>query len=176
MSGMAQGARSGPREQIVFAALLIVVGIVGLASQILEPLPDLGGWIVLLIGLTFMGAYAYTQRYAFLVPAGILSGLGAGIVISTSVLLADEQTGGIVVLGLGLGFLSIWVIGAATRAVGNHLWPTIPGGILTAVGAALLIGGQAVDLLDYWGIGAVALGVILLVRTWYVSQRPDQRA
>jgi hypothetical protein len=83
----------------------------------------------------------------------------------------DEQSGGLVVLGLGLGFLSIWVIGTLVRAVGNHIWPTVPGVILTAVGTALLIGGQAVDLLDYWGVAVVAFGVLLLVRSWFQAQR-----
>jgi hypothetical protein len=173
MSGMPQPARSSPREQVVFAVILIVVGLVALASQVLEPMPQLGGWVVLLIGLAFIGAFAYTQQYGYLVPGGILSGLGAGIVVSEAAILSDEQTGGIVVLGLGLGFLSIWIIGSLTQA-GSHLWPTVPGVILTAVGAALLVGGQAVELLDYWGVAVVALGVILLVRAWYVARRPDQ--
>jgi hypothetical protein len=169
-----QGTRSGPRDQVAFAVILIIVGVVGLATQVLEPAPQLGGWVVLLIGVAFLGAYAYSARYPFLVPAGIMSGLGAGIVISQVAPVTDEQSGGLVVLGLGLGFLSVWIIGTLVRAAGNHLWPTVPGVILTAVGSALLIGGQAVDLLDYWGFAVVGFGVILLVRAWLQAQRPDQ--
>jgi hypothetical protein len=171
MSGTAHGERPGQREQVVFAAILIVVGLVGLASQFIEAPPELGGWVVLLIGLAFVGAFAYSQKYAFLVPGGILSGLGAGIVVSETMAVTDEQSGGLVVLGLGLGFLSIWVIGTLVRAMGNHIWPTVPGVILTAVGTALLIGGQAVDLLDYWGVAVVAFGVLLLVRAWFQAQQ-----
>ena len=143
-------------------------------SQVIEPAPQLGGWVVLLIGLAFLGAFGYTQRYPFLVPAGILSGLGTGIVLSEALSVTDEQSGGLVVLGLGLGFLSIWVVGTLIRAAGNHIWPTVPGVILTAVGSALLIGGQAVEVLDYWAVAVVALGVILLVRAWFQARRPDQ--
>jgi hypothetical protein len=173
MAGMARGARSGPRDQVVFAVILIVVGLVGLASQYLKPSPELGAWVVLVIGLTFLGAFAYTRRYGFLVPGGIMAGLGVGILASELGALTGEQTGGVVVLGLGLGFLSIWVIGGLTK-VGSHLWPTVPGIILSAVGVALLVGGLAVDILDYWGVVAVAMGAILLVRAWLQSQRPDQ--
>jgi hypothetical protein len=173
---MAQGTRSGSRDQIVFAVILILVGLVGLVSQVVEPAPQLGGWVVLLIGLAFLGAYGYTQKYPFLVPAGIMSGLGAGIVLSETVAMNDQNAGGLVVLGLGLGFLSIWVVGTLVRAPGNHLWPTVPGVILTAVGTALLVGGQAAELLDYWGVVVVAFGVLLLVRAWFEAQRPDQPA
>ena len=174
MSGIPSGERSRPREQFVFAVILIIVGLAGLASQVIEPVPELGGWVVLLIGLAFLGAFAYTQKYPFLVPAGILSGLGTGIVLSENLAVTDEQSGGLVVLGLGVGFLSIWIVGTLLRAAGNHLWPTVPGIILTAVGAALLVGGQAVEMLDYWGVVVVAFGVILLVRAWFEAQRPEQ--
>jgi hypothetical protein len=173
MAGIAQGERPRGREQIAFAVILIIVGLVGLASQVVEPPPALGGWVVLLIGLAFAGAFAYTQKYPFLVPAGILAGLGTGILLSENLAVTGEQSGGLVVLGLGVGFLSIWAVGALVRAAGNHLWPTVPGGILTVVGVALLIGGQAVDLLDYWGVGAVAVGLVLLVRAWLQTPRSD---
>lgn len=165
MTGTAQGAGTGPRDQITFAIILIVVGVGGLAMQLLQPPADAGGWVVLLIGLGLLGAFAYTRQYGYLIPGGIMTGLGAGIAISESFAFAnDEATGGVIVLGLGLGFVSIWVIGSIVRLAQNHWWPVIPGGILTLVGAALLIGGQAVDLLDYWGIGAIALGLFVLWR------------
>jgi hypothetical protein len=171
MSGTAQGAQSGPRDRMVFALILIVVGLGGLASQLLETNADVGGWVVLIIGLVFMGAFVYSHQYGFLVPGGIMTGLGAGIVVQQSLTLTDEQSAAAVVLGLGLGFASIWVIGTLAKAAGNHPWPLVPGVILTIVGGGLAIGGQAVDLLNYWGIGVIALGVILLWRAWTESQR-----
>ena len=82
--------------------------------------------------------------------------------------------GGPVVLGLGLGFLSIWAIGAGMQLARHHWWPLIPGGILTVVGGALLIGGTAVDMLDYWGVAVIAIGVFILGRAWVIrSIRPS---
>lgn len=157
---------TGPRDRIVFALILIAVGAAGLFVQLIQPTYDIGGWIVLLIGVGLLGAFVFTRGYGYLVPAGILTGLGVGIVASEAIALTGEQTGGTVVLGLGLGFLSIWVIGSLLSVAESHWWPIIPGGILAVVGGALLIGGQAVDLLDYWGVAIIALGLLVLARAW----------
>lgn len=166
---------TGPRDRIVFALILIAVGAAGLFVQLIQPTTDIGGWIVLLIGVGLLGAFVFTRRYGYLVPAGILTGLGAGIVVSEAIALTDEQTGGTVVLGLGLGFLSIWVIGSLLSVAESHWWPLIPGGILVVVGGALLIGGQAVDLLDYWGVAIIALGLLVLARAWVETRARGER-
>lgn len=171
MSDMAQGAGTGPRDRIVFAVILIVVGAVGLASQVFDLTTSMGGWIVLIIGLGLLGAFIYTRQYGYLIPAGIMTGLGAGIIASESLTFAnDEAASGAIVLGLGLGFLTIWVIGAVMGVEKNHWWPIIPGGILAIVGGALLAGGQAVGLLDYWGVAVIAVGLFVLWRAWAGSR------
>jgi hypothetical protein len=165
MSGMAQNAGTGPRDRIAFAVILIVVGVAGLVTQVWQPSADVGGWIVMLIGLGLIGGFTYTRQYGYLVPGGIMTGLGVGVVASETLTFAsDEGTGGVIVLGLGLGFLAIWVIGAVAHVAQAHWWPVIPGGILAVVGGALVIGGQAVDLLDYWGVGVIAVGLFVLWR------------
>jgi hypothetical protein len=136
------------------------------------PTSDMGGWIVTLIGLGFLGAFAYTRLYGYLIPGSIMTGLGLGIVASQAIAFAaDEGTGGAVVLGLGAGFLGIWAIGTLVHTAQHHWWPLIPGGILAAVGTALLIGGGAIEALDYWGVILVAIGLIVIVRAW-VGGRP----
>jgi hypothetical protein len=170
MSDLTHGTHSGPRDRIVFAVILIAVGIGALALQAAEAKPDLGGWVVLIIGLGFLGAFAFIRLYGFLIPGGIMTGLGAGILVAQSIKLNEEAYGGVIVLGLGLGFLSIWAIGATVRVAGHHFWPLIPGGILAAIGVALLIGGQAVGLLDYWPIVIIGLGVIVLGRAFYEAR------
>jgi hypothetical protein len=152
-------------NRITLAIVLIVVGLVSLAMQILQPQTDVGGWIVLIIGVAFVAVFAYTRRYGSLVPGGIMTGLGAGIIIAgTFTFPSDEVASGAIVLGLGLGFLSIWVIGAVARVAQHHFWPLIPGGILAVVGGALLIGDQAVAILDYWYLAVILIGFVLLWR------------
>lgn len=171
MTQMTQRAGGGARDQLVFAVILIVVGIAGLASRFWQPTADVGGWIVAIIGLAFLGAFAYTRQYGYLVPGSIMTGLGIGIVVSQAVKFAtDEGEGGAVVLGLGIGFIGIWVIGMLVRIEQHHWWPLIPGGILAAVGTALLIGGGAIEALDYWGIILVAIGVVVIARSFFMGR------
>lgn len=161
MTGMTHGARSHPRETIILAIVLIGVGIASLVANVV---PDSGGVIVLLIGLGLLAAFVSMREYGYLVPGGIMTGLGVGILASQGLDLTDEAAGGVVVLGLGFGFLSIWVIAALARLEENHWWPFIPGGILASVGAALIIGGQAIDLLAYWPVVLIAIGLVVLAR------------
>lgn len=172
MSGMAHGVGTGPRDHIVFGVILMVLGAVGLGLRLVEPTTDLGGLIVLGIGLGLLGAFAYTRQYGYLVPGGIMTGIGGGILVSQSVTIAsDERSGGVIVLGLGLGFVSIWVIGGLVQVSQHHWWPLIPGAILATVGSALLIGDQAVRLLDYWGVAVIAIGLFVLWRGWSEGHR-----
>lgn len=167
MADVARGPRPGQRDRFVFALVLIVVGSIGLVAQVMAPAGDLGGWIVMILGLGFLGAYLYVRQYGYLVPGGILTGLGAGIIVSQSVAWStSEGQGGATVLGLGLGFVAIWVIGSLLESATQRFWPLIPGAILTTVGTALLIGREAVDLLDYWGVAVVAIGLFILWRAW----------
>lgn len=173
MSQMAHRDERGARDQVVFAAILIVVGVAGLASRLWHPSGDLGGWIVALIGLGFLGAFAYTRQYGYLIPGSIMAGLGIGIVVSKTFAFASgESTGGAVVLGLGLGFAGIWAIGTAVHVAEHHWWPLIPGGILATVGTALLIGGGAIEALDYWGVVLVVIGALVIVRS-LTTRRPQ---
>jgi hypothetical protein len=172
MSNTTQPVRSDGRDQVVFAIALIGIGAIGLISQVWRPNADLGGWVVLVIGLAFLAGFGYTRRYGYVVPGGIMTGLGAGILASQLIRWStNEGEGGAVVLGLGLGFLGILALQTFAREVGNRWWPIIPGGILSVVGAALLIGGTAVQLLDYWGIAIIAIGVVVLWRA--IGRRPS---
>ena len=168
MSGMAHGARSNPREGIVLAIILIAIGVGALAMQ---ANPEAGSWIVLIVGLGLLALFAFLREYGALVPGGIMTGLGAGIAIAETSAVSGDQSGGIIVLGLGLGFVSIWVIGGLTHVKEHHPWPLIPGGILTTVGAALLIGGAMEELLRYWPVALIAGGLIVLWRTWAEARR-----
>lgn len=163
MAGMTHGARTEPRDTIVFAIILIAVGIGALALQVF---PDSGGIVVLVIGLALLALFGFTRGYGALVPGGIMTGLGVGIMAQGNLALTDEASGGVVVLGLGLGFVSIWVLSAIARLREHHPWPLIPGLILSTVGAALMIGGAAEELLRFWPVALIALGAVVLWRAW----------
>jgi len=140
--------------------ILIAVGVTLFAVQLLHLDGDV---VVLVIGLVFATAFVATRRYGLLVPAGILTGLGAGI------LLEDFGVSGEpVVLGLGLGFLAIYggdILTSGARAPGRW-WPLIPGAILTVIaGVESTFGTEGARLIQRgWPVLLVAAGAWLLLR------------
>lgn len=138
--------------------ILIALG----ALFFLVQLTDLGGEaVVAVIGGAFLVAYAFTRQYGFLVPGGIMTGLGLGILWQSQ---ATPDAGGVVVIGLGAGFLSIYLIDLLVRRTSALWWPIIPGGILTTIG--VLIEVDRVDILAElewaWPVVLIAIGVIVL--------------
>ncbi len=136
--------------------LLIVLG----AALLLVLTTGVGGEVLVgLLGVGFLAAYAVTRTYGLLVPGGILTGLGSGIVIASRGG-PDEA----VVLGLGLGFVAIAVVSVLVDTTWpGWWWPLIPGGVLTVVGASGLTGLE--DLPAYLVPAAlILLGLALLVR------------
>ena len=140
--------------------ILIVIGVALFAVQLLHLDADV---IVLIIGLVFATAFVATRRYGLLIPAGILTGLGTGIVLEDF-----GYSGEPVLLGLGLGFLAIYAIDLVTS--GAHRpggwWPLVPGAILTAIagmtGAFGPDGERAIE--QGWPIVLIAAGAWLLLR------------
>lgn len=169
MTGMTHAPRAHPREPLVLGIILVVIGV---GAFLMNIYPDAGSWIVLLIGLGLLGLFAVTREFGALVPGGIMTGLGAGIVAADQLAVEGEATGGVIVAGLGLGFLSIWVISGLFHLAEHHPWPLIPGGILTAIGASLLVGGPAVDLLRFWPLILVAIGVVAIARAVVARDEP----
>jgi hypothetical protein len=149
---------SEPRQ--VTGLLLIAVGLLWLVSHLT------GAGAVVIVpgaGVAFVIAYLATHWYGLLVPGGILTGLGAGLVVATR-----GGPGEAVVLGLGLGFLAITVIDVLrTERRPAWWWPLIPGGVLTVVGASQIT--IARDLGAYLAPAALlVVGLVLLLR-----RRPD---
>jgi hypothetical protein len=140
--------------------ILIVIGVTLLAVQWLHLDADV---IVLVIGLVFAGAYAATRRYGLLIPAGILTGLGAGILLEDFRVTREP-----VVLGLGLGFLAIYGVDAvALHSLERpRWWPLIPGAILTVIagagGAFGDEGGRAIQ--QGWPVILIVIGGWLVLR------------
>lgn len=118
--------------------------------------------IVAVIGGAFLVAYAATRQYGFLVPGGILTGLGLGVIWETQL---TSGEGGEVVIGLGLGFIAIYVIDVLVRRSEALWWPIIPGGILTAIGVLIETeqGGLLAGMQWVWPVVLIAVGAIVLV-------------
>ena len=109
------------------------------------------------------GLVLVTRNYGFLVPGGIVTGVGAGVVLAVE----DQGRvgGGLFLVSLGIGFIGIYVVGALFRLRENHPWPLVPGGILATLGAITLAGTRYGDVSRYaWPVALIALGAAFLLR------------
>jgi hypothetical protein len=149
----------------IVGLVLIAIGL-GLLAVILT---DVGGEVFLgAVGLGFLIAYAATRTYGLLIPGAIITGLALGI--GASSLGAPDAAG---VLGLGVGFLAIVAVDrlrGSPRA--GWWWPLIPGGILSAIGVAELVGVE--DLPAYAvPVALIVVGAVLLLRRGGPDTRRD---
>ena len=143
------------QRRLTAGAILIVVGMILLASQLVEGLAD-HVW-TLLIGGLFVAGYFYRRAYGLLIPGCILLGIGLGNLGEGSIL----QFGDFDSIALGLGFVAIFLIDTLYRGR-SHWWPLIPGGVLLVSGLAE--GSQAFeDLLTVgWPAILILIGLIIL--------------
>lgn len=147
------------RANTVPALVLIGIGAVLLIAQ----LTGVGAEaVVAVIGVGFLIAYAATRTYGFLIPGGIMTGLGVGIVVETQAMASQGEP---VLLGLGIGFLSIYAVDALVRRAEAHWWPVIPGGIITTIG--VLVGTGRESWLEsagsWWPAILIIVGGLLLL-------------
>src|SRR5438046_9427813 len=97
--------------------ILIVIGIVFLAGQFIS---NASHYVVLAIGLTFLVAFLATRNYGFLVPAGIVTGVGVGLVLR---LYEEGRVGsGLLLVSLGNGFMAIWACAVHFRLHRTDSW------------------------------------------------------
>jgi hypothetical protein len=145
------------RHSIIPGIVLIGLGVFLLIAQT----TGVGGEaIVAVIGAAFLVAYAFTRQYGFLVPGGIVTGLGVGIIVETQL-----GGGSAVLLGLGLGFISIYLVDTlvATRPAG--WWPLIPGGILATIGVFVAAGqeGWLAEIARLWPLALIVIGAYVIL-------------
>ena len=144
---------------LISGVVVVVVGVLLLVAQTMD---QVGQYIPLLVGGILLIAFFVTKQYGFLVPGAIITAVGVG-----TVLVANDPTGTrgpLFLVALGIGFVSIWVLGQIVRVPENHWWPLVPGGILMTIGVVALLGRQAQQYLDYWPLVLVVIGVGLVAR------------
>jgi hypothetical protein len=143
------------RNRTAVGAILILLGLAFLAMQIWE---GLGGDLFLfLFGSVFVVGYLVTRNYGLLIPGGILLGIGLGAIGSDALV----GLGDLAVIGLGLGFVFIYVVALIYQGR-SHWWPLIPGGILIVVGLA-----QGSEIMEQllsvgWPLVLIFFGLLLL--------------
>ena len=143
------------RQQLATGSILVLLGIVFLALQFLEGFGDAA--ILFLIGAACIAAYLVWNAYGWLIAGGIVMGIGLDSIGESSGLVFGDLSP----IGLGLGFVSIYVIDLVYRGR-TSWWPLIPGGVLILSGLA-----SRNDVLQQllsigWPLVLVFLGLLLL--------------
>ena len=147
------------RDQWVGGAVLIAIGAGLLLGQLVEEAEQ---FILLGIGLALLVLFAVSRNPGALIGGGIVTGLGAGVLVAANT--EGDIAGAAVMFGLGLGFIGVWLVGMLMRIKETTIWPLIPGAILVVLGFVVLAGSetaQAFELL--WPVALIGLGVVVLV-------------
>lgn len=151
---------SGPTlaGQVAAGLALIVLGAALLALERTGGSPD--HLFLILVGGVFAAGYFYKKAFGLLIPGGILIGLGSGLAYDDlySRSFVDGESA---VFGLGVGFLLIYVVSLLYERV-HRWWPLIPGGFLVIAGLPDFV--WVDDVLDFWPVVVMAVGVLLLFR------------
>ena len=155
------------RNEWLGGIILIGLGLFFLANQFISfDWDQLGVYFLPALGLLFLLGGIFTREAGFIIPGGILSGIGWGAVLVTGPF-ADtgDVAGGVFILAFALGWALIVGLTAVFTAK-THWWPLIPGGIIALIGAGILFGGffmQGLTLLgQIWPVFLILLGLYVL--------------
>jgi hypothetical protein len=147
-----------PNARMIPGLVLIVIGIFFLLAQYFEFGP---GLFVLLLGTAFLFAYAFTRAYGLLIPGCILAGIGVGLLFERTM-----NSGVTISLGLGLGFIAIFVV-QKIFGKASHWWPLIPGGVLVIVGIAEAVPQGQMLIEKGWPVILIVIGLAILAGTYW---------
>lgn len=110
------------KNKLLLGLILILLGLFFLLKTHIS---DNFSLFVLLVGVFFIILYLITKVYGLLIPGGILTGLGLGLIY-------QDRSQALFFIFLGLGFILIYILGLIRGK--SPLWPIIPGGILLGMG------------------------------------------
>ncbi len=163
------------RHALIGGLILITGGALTLLSRLVPDSWGLGFGLFVLLGLgaAFLAAGILTREAGWLIPGGILTGIGAGVALVDGPLArlipalpGDE--GGLFMLAFAGGWFLITILSALFTDE-THWWPLIPGGIMALIGLAAGFGGLFGNALNalgqLWPLGLIFAGLWVLFGT-----------
>jgi hypothetical protein len=126
-SSQAEAHGHGGSGALAFGAVLIAVGAVVLAGRFNHVVA--AGGPALWLGAGFLVWWLFSGNYGLLVPAGVLGGLGAGLMLGEAGFYGNAAA-----LGLGAGFVAIFLLDTLRHRRRSNWWPLVPGAVLIALG------------------------------------------
>ena len=165
----AADAGPGLAGQVAAGLALIALGGVLLFLERLESGAH-GHLLFILIGGVFVAGYLYKRAFGLLIPGALLLGIGGGLAFE-DLHSGPFVDGDNVALGLGLGFILSYVASLLYERQ-NRWWPLIPGGFLVIASLPDFV--WVDDVLDFWPVAVMAVGVLLLFRGVVSRQREGE--
>jgi hypothetical protein len=156
------------RNTLVGGALLVAIGLLVLLAQNIKT-ESLGLLFLPALGGLFLVAGIVGRQVGFLIPGGILTGIGLGAILTQNpqIAVTDSAQGGVFFMGFALGWFLITVL-SKVFTHDTQWWALIPGTIMALIGGALMLGGAALNVLEFagrwWPLILVALGLVIIVR------------
>ncbi len=157
---------TGRRNILAVGILLIALG----AGALLAPYADFGMYFMLALGLSMLVFGAITRTAGWIIPGGILSGIGLGIFALEGPFasqLSSVDEGGIFLLAFAIGWFTITIVSALVKA-GRLFWALIPGGVMALIGGLILLedaGMQVLKALGYlWPAALILTGGWMIIK------------
>lgn len=161
-----EGKTSDRRNSIAAGVLLVVTG----AGLLLFQKFDFFQYFMLLVGLGMLLLGIITRTAGWMIPGGIVSGIGAGIVLLESPLTTAQPSldeGGLFLLSMGAGFASITLFTALFTGE-KHMWALIPGGIMGFIGTMVLLNDPGLKVLEVfgkaWPVALILVGALIIYK------------
>jgi hypothetical protein len=159
------------RDGLVGGLILVGIGLIALAGQFvdLDSLPNLGLFILPIMGVIFLLWGILTREAGPIIPGGIMSGIGLGILLVAEPfeIVSAENEGGVFMLSFALGWLLVTVLTAVFTSE-THWWALIPAAIMGMIGGTVLVGGVFETILsllgDFWPVALIVIGIWVLVQ------------
>ena len=125
--------RHNPR--LVAGIILILIGTVNLLQRWL----DIGSYVTLLLGIGMLVLGSATHKRGWIIPGGVLTGIGLGIAISEGPWrIPGLDHSGLFLLCFAVGWFLITALSALFTDC-TMWWALIPGGIMAVLGITMLV-------------------------------------
>lgn len=165
-------------DGFVGGLILISIGVIALLAQVADfaEWENFGISFVLLLGLAFLAWGIISRQVGPMIPGGILSGIGLGIVLLVNNFVpVGIEDGGIFLIVFGLGWALITIL-SVLFTNDPQWWPLIPGGIIGFVGLAVSFGGLFMNVLvaaaQFWPVVLIAIGLYVL----WSARKPKEKS
>lgn len=156
-------------REITGGLILVALGTVLLIAQF-APFDDIAILIPLLLGVGFMMLGIVRRDVGWMIPGGILGGIGAGIALiagPAQPLVSGVDEGAVFMTAFGAGWAAI-AFSAALFGRERAWWALIPAAVMWLIAATVAWGGVFETVLTtfgrYWPVVLIALGLYALLQ------------